>query len=106
MFSSRGFMGSGDVPVRSRAVVFPRADVRTIVTFWSLLLALRISAAVGILFGIYPAYHAANYGSHRGPPARVTGAPADRPTSAHALCNPLGDPPENAPTSVRPVTDR
>jgi putative ABC transport system permease protein len=36
------------------------AGMKTVVTFWSLLLAFGISAAVGILFGIYPAYRAAN----------------------------------------------
>ncbi len=36
------------------------AGMRTVVTFWSLLLAFGISAAVGIAFGIYPAYRAAN----------------------------------------------
>jgi putative ABC transport system permease protein len=36
------------------------AGMRTVVTFWSLLLAFGISAAVGILFGIYPAYRAAH----------------------------------------------
>ena len=36
------------------------AGMRTIVTLWSLMLAFGISAAVGILFGIYPAYRAAH----------------------------------------------
>ena len=36
------------------------AHMRTIVTPWSLMLAFGISAAVGILFGIYPAYRAAH----------------------------------------------
>jgi len=36
------------------------AGMRTIVTFWSLMLAFGISAAVGVGFGIYPAYRAAN----------------------------------------------
>lgn len=36
------------------------AKMATIVTLWSLILAFGISAAVGIIFGIYPAYHAAN----------------------------------------------
>ncbi len=36
------------------------ANMRTIVTAWSLMLAFGISAAVGILFGIYPAYRAAH----------------------------------------------
>jgi putative ABC transport system permease protein len=35
------------------------AAMRTIVTVWSLVLASGISASVGILFGIYPAYRAA-----------------------------------------------
>ncbi len=35
------------------------AEMRTIVTLWSLLLAFGISAAVGLGFGIYPAYRAA-----------------------------------------------
>jgi len=35
------------------------ADMRTIVTWWSLLVAFGISALVGVVFGIYPAYRAA-----------------------------------------------
>ena len=36
------------------------AEMTTIVTGWSLLLAFGISASVGLIFGIYPAYRAAN----------------------------------------------
>ncbi len=36
------------------------AGMRTIVTVWSLMLAFGISAAVGVVFGIYPAYRAAH----------------------------------------------
>ncbi len=36
------------------------AGMETIVTFWSLILAFGISALVGLLSGIYPAYRAAN----------------------------------------------
>ncbi|MBS3762330.1 MAG: ABC transporter permease [Planctomycetes bacterium] len=36
------------------------AGMSTIVTGWSLLLAFGISASVGLIFGIYPAYRAAN----------------------------------------------
>jgi putative ABC transport system permease protein len=35
------------------------AGMRTIVTFWSPLLAFTISALVGVIFGIYPAIRAA-----------------------------------------------
>ena len=34
--------------------------MRTIVTFWSPLIAFSISALVGIVFGLYPALRAAN----------------------------------------------
>lgn len=36
------------------------AGMATVITAWSLLLAFGISATVGIVFGIYPAYRAAN----------------------------------------------
>ena len=36
------------------------AEMKTIVTLWSLLVAFGISALVGIIFGIYPAYRGAN----------------------------------------------
>jgi len=36
------------------------ADMRTIVTAWSLMLAFGISAAIGVIFGLYPASRAAN----------------------------------------------
>jgi len=36
------------------------ADMKTIVTFWSPLIAFSISALVGIVFGLYPALRAAN----------------------------------------------
>ena len=35
-------------------------DMKTLVTLWSLFLAFGISAAVGIIFGLYPAMRAAN----------------------------------------------
>jgi putative ABC transport system permease protein len=35
------------------------AEMRTIVTFWSPIVAFSISALVGIIFGIYPAFRAA-----------------------------------------------
>jgi putative ABC transport system permease protein len=35
-------------------------DLKTIITFWSPILAFGISALVGIAFGIYPALRAAN----------------------------------------------
>ncbi|HOJ34585.1 MAG TPA: ABC transporter permease [Candidatus Hydrogenedentes bacterium] len=36
------------------------AEMRTIVTLWSPLIAFSISAVVGVVFGIYPAFRAAN----------------------------------------------
>jgi putative ABC transport system permease protein len=36
------------------------ADMRTIITAWSLVLAFGISAAIGVIFGLYPASRAAN----------------------------------------------
>jgi putative ABC transport system permease protein len=41
-------------------VVSALADMVTIVTFWSVLVAFGISGAIGIMFGIYPARSAAN----------------------------------------------
>jgi putative ABC transport system permease protein len=46
-------------------VVTPRlvtyfADMMTIITAWSLILALGISVAIGVIFGLYPASRAAN----------------------------------------------
>ncbi|MDB6129540.1 MAG: transporter permease, partial [Verrucomicrobiales bacterium] len=35
-------------------------DMKTVITFWSLIIAFGISAAIGVLFGIYPASRAAN----------------------------------------------
>jgi putative ABC transport system permease protein len=40
-------------------IVSHTAGMRTIVTFWSPLLAFTISGLVGIVFGIYPAMRAA-----------------------------------------------
>ena len=36
------------------------ADMKTIITFWSLALAFGISGIIGIVFGLYPASRAAN----------------------------------------------
>ena len=36
------------------------SDMRTIISFWSPVLAFSISALVGMIFGIYPAMRAAN----------------------------------------------
>ena len=36
------------------------AEMATIVTFWSPIIAFSISATVGLVFGIYPALRAAN----------------------------------------------
>ena len=36
------------------------AGMKTIVTFWSPLLAFTISGLVGVIFGLYPAFRAAN----------------------------------------------
>ena len=36
------------------------AGMPTVVTTWSVLLSMGISAAVGIIFGLYPAIRAAN----------------------------------------------
>jgi putative ABC transport system permease protein len=41
-------------------VVSHFADMRTIITAWSLILAFGISAAIGVIFGLYPASRAAN----------------------------------------------
>jgi putative ABC transport system permease protein len=36
------------------------ANMKTIITLWSLILAFSISAAIGVIFGLYPASRAAN----------------------------------------------
>ena len=57
--------GSGGLIGVAFGVVIPIlveefSNMKTIVTLWSLLLSFGISAMVGIVFGIYPAYRAAN----------------------------------------------
>jgi putative ABC transport system permease protein len=47
------------VGVITPVVVSQLSDMKTIVTFWSVLLAFGISGAVGIVFGLYPARAAA-----------------------------------------------
>ena len=42
------------------AIIEYFANMPTIVTWWSIVLSLGISAAVGVIFGIYPAYRAAS----------------------------------------------
>jgi len=56
--------GAGGIIVVGLGVAIPWlvtrfAEMRTIVTFWSPLVAFGISALVGIMFGIYPAFRAA-----------------------------------------------
>ena len=41
-------------------IISRTADMRTIVTFWSPVVAFTISALVGVIFGLYPAFRAAN----------------------------------------------
>jgi putative ABC transport system permease protein len=41
-------------------VVTQVAGMRTIIAFWSPLLAFSISGLVGVVFGLYPAFRAAN----------------------------------------------
>ena len=47
------------VGIAAPLIVSQLTDMRTIVTFWSVVLAFGISGAVGIIFGIYPASSAA-----------------------------------------------
>jgi putative ABC transport system permease protein len=47
------------VGVITPLVVSQLTTMKTIVTFWSVLLAFGISGAVGIIFGLYPAKAAA-----------------------------------------------
>lgn len=41
-------------------IITRTAEMRTIVTFWSPVVAFTISAMVGVIFGLYPAFRAAN----------------------------------------------
>jgi len=41
-------------------IVGQPGGMKTIITFWSPLLAFTISALVGVMFGLYPAFRAAN----------------------------------------------
>jgi putative ABC transport system permease protein len=41
-------------------IISHTAEMRTIVTFWSPVVAFTISALVGVVFGLYPAFRAAN----------------------------------------------
>jgi len=57
--------GSGGLMGILLGIILPSAvssftKMKTIVTLWSLILAFSISAAVGIIFGLYPARRAAN----------------------------------------------
>jgi putative ABC transport system permease protein len=54
-----GLVGAG-LGVTIPLLIEAFADMPTAVTFWSIALSLGISAGVGILFGLYPAYRAAS----------------------------------------------
>jgi putative ABC transport system permease protein len=51
--------GRGGVII-PKLVTFFFPDMPTVVTLWSLVLSFVLSVAIGIVFGIYPAYRAAN----------------------------------------------
>ena len=54
-----GLVGVG-VGLLIPAIIERVAEMPTIVTLWSVLLALVISVLVGVVFGIYPAWRASN----------------------------------------------
>jgi putative ABC transport system permease protein len=60
MLSGSGGMIGIFIGVTIPFMITKFAHMATIVTLWALLLAFCISAAVGVIFGLYPAYRAAN----------------------------------------------
>jgi putative ABC transport system permease protein len=54
-----GFLGIV-LGIMMPALITHFAGMKTIITGWSLVLAFGISATIGLIFGIYPAYRAAN----------------------------------------------